>query len=1256
MYERLRQDPALLDFLHAGPLSGIWVWDTPPSGEEWLNEGLCALLGYEPGDETIQATTTADRGPFLAFSLEQIQLNPSHLFHMSIPFTNAQGQSQWISCRAWSIRSEEGKVIQVIGAVEGDKVAQAKPAENWKEAHDLLASVLDSQAIYVFLVNQEGFVTYINDYYCRQLQRDREAIVGTPAMNYIVPEDWSLCMETIQRCIMAPGETQRVVLGKKVGDVTSFARWEFRLLSERGTLLGGNILCVGYDVTEEVRREQDFQLFLDTITDGILFLSKEGIIRYASPSVMEPLGFTPDKLLGQPVSVLVHPEDQALAHAKLTELLANEGTAVSFVHRFPRPDGAWGWAEAVGRRAPRGDGIVVVSRDISLAKEQADRLQQLALIAEHTTNLVVIAGAQLQIQWINESLAETCGIEREAVIGLDLPDLLAQHQLTPLDREALRTLLQGAQPFREEWQGATRDGQPFWFEIEGLPVYDEAGQRRNFIAILNDISARKEADRRLEDEKEKYRTLVESAQAIYFRLDVPTRQFTYMDPKIEQLLGYPVSDWTDMAFWESVIHPADRVRTTQACLLATDEGRNHVLEYRAVAADGRTIWLRDLVTVVSRAGKPVELIGFLVDNTPFEEMKARSELQRHYLEAIYNQANILFYVLDVEEDDQFRYRFISPYLQKVIGQETQNFIGKTLRECSPQFFSEELATYFEGRYAYAADAGRNVTYEENIDFGGRNLWWLTSLTPVRDAGGRVSHLVGVSQEISDFKRASEELSFQASLLNAIGQAVIATDPQGNIIYWNQAASQLYGWEVTEVMGRNITDVTPVSDLQESAESIMARLRNGEVWSGEYRVRNRAGQEFPVYVTDTPVIGPDEELTAIIGVSTDISDRKAAEEALRESESRLRLLTNNMSEVFWLRSADHSKFLYINPVYEQVWGQSAEALYENAAVFTEAIHPQDKARVVTALAQYPQTLRFEEEYRIRGREGEILWVWARQFPFYDSARVLAGHTGIAVDITGRKQAEAMQRRAERMELEYQEMERFTYLASHDLKEPLRTITSFVSLIYRRHLQGMPAELQDYLGFIAEASQRMSLLINGLLTYSRLGRNPVRAEVDCQALVEEVIADLGRAVHESDAHIETGTLPRLVGFEVELRQLFQNLIANALKFHKPEVAPLIRIAARRQEGGWFFTIQDNGIGIGQAYQDKIFEIFQRLHQRHEYEGTGIGLANCKKIVELHGGYIGVESTPGQGSTFFFFLPDQPAAEGSASKPVVSQEESL
>lgn len=220
----------------------------------------------------------------------------------------------------------------------------------------------------------------------------------------------------------------------------------------------------------------------------------------------------------------------------------------------------------------------------------------------------------------------------------------------------------------------------------------------------------------------------------------------------------------------------------------------------------------------------------------------------------------------------------------------------------------------------------------------------------------------------------------------------------------------------------------------------------------------------------------------------------------------------------------------------------------------------------------------------------------------------------------------------------EIEQFTFIASHDLQEPLRTLTNFTELIHEEYRGKLDGEGSRYIDYISDSAARMRALVKGLMDYSLLGKESLKTMVDCNTILREVISDMHGSIQSSHTLMFVEPLPVINGFATELRLLFQNLISNAIKFRKNDIPPEIKISAENREKEWLFSVADNGIGMQEKDKEKIFIMFKRMHNRSEYDGAGIGLAHCKKIVKLHGGQIWAESAPGNGSTFIFTIPKQ------------------
>ncbi|MFP4283450.1 MAG: sensor histidine kinase [Opitutales bacterium] len=303
-----------------------------------------------------------------------------------------------------------------------------------------------------------------------------------------------------------------------------------------------------------------------------------------------------------------------------------------------------------------------------------------------------------------------------------------------------------------------------------------------------------------------------------------------------------------------------------------------------------------------------------------------------------------------------------------------------------------------------------------------------------------------------------------------------------------------------------------------------------------------------------------------------------------------------------------------------------------------IHPDDLQLVRDAMdSARLQRKPLHYEARYRHERGHYRWFEVRGL-FEYSAQGQATHlVGILEDITERRAQRQIAAERDRLVESNDALKEFVYAASHDLQEPLRTITAFVELLSEDYGRALDEEGREYLGFIRQASIRLQRLINDLLAYSRMDiQQEVVGEVDLDALLREALQNLFASIDASGARIAVGPLPLVQGEHSRLLLLFQNILANAIKFRRPGTIPEIRVEARDLRGEWHFIITDNGIGIPEDQQEKVFRIFHRLHAESEYEGTGMGLALCAKIVTRHGGRIWIDSAPGGGTEFHFTLP--------------------
>lgn len=358
--------------------------------------------------------------------------------------------------------------------------------------------------------------------------------------------------------------------------------------------------------------------------------------------------------------------------------------------------------------------------------------------------------------------------------------------------------------------------------------------------------------------------------------------------------------------------------------------------------------------------------------------------------------------------------------------------------------------------------------------------------------------------------------------------------------------------------------------------------------------------------------------------------------LKSVDEGLNLAQHTAKLGSWEYKFDTGKTFWSDELY-RIFEKDPATVKPDKEAFIESIHPDDRQNIRQLIENslfggQP----FSLECRINNDRSTIKTAFLQTNVGIDEEGKLNKVYGIVQDITDRRKAEReLQIKNLELESKNRELEQFAYVTSHDLQEPLRTISSYVDHFHKLYKDKLDGTGEKFMHYIVLATERMRTLIKDLLDYSRIGRKKEIATIDCNEVIRTVIADLNTIIQESGAQIEVENLPVISGYTTEIKQLFQNLITNAIKFRKKEMCPSVRITCQPIGGGHEFIVEDNGIGIPAEHNERIFVIFQRLHTRTEYEGSGIGLSHCKKIVELHGGKIWVQSTPDKGSQFHFTI---------------------
>jgi PAS domain S-box-containing protein len=478
-----------------------------------------------------------------------------------------------------------------------------------------------------------------------------------------------------------------------------------------------------------------------------------------------------------------------------------------------------------------------------------------------------------------------------------------------------------------------------------------------------------------------------------------------------------------------------------------------------------------------------------------------------------------------------------------------------------------------------------------------------------------------------------------SLLEAAPDAMIVVNERGEIVLLNLQAEKQFGYHRDELLGKMVDSIVPrgfaerlVADGLRTAEDALAQQMGTGI---ELIARRKDGSEFPIEIMLSPLRSTEGIL--VTAAIRNISVRKDAEEHLVQMENKYRglleaapdamVVVNQAGKIVLLNLQAETQFGYRR---DELLGQKMSNIVP--AGFPERLVADSLRSAEDALAQQIGT---GIELTARRKDGSEFPIEIMLSPLESAEGVLV--TAAIRDITARKRSEAqLLEKVKELNRSNEELQQFAYIASHDLQEPLRMVASYTALLAKRYKGKLDSDADEFISFAVDGASRMQLLIRDLLAYSRVGlKGRELVETSAENALQQAIRNLRGAIEGSGALVTHDALPSVMADEMQLTQLFQNLVGNAIKYRRAGVPRVHITAAPNGSNKWMFSVRDNGLGIEAQYFERIFGVFQRLHRREEFDGTGIGLAICKKIVERHGGAISVESTLGEGSTFLFPL---------------------
>lgn len=523
---------------------------------------------------------------------------------------------------------------------------------------------------------------------------------------------------------------------------------------------------------------------------------------------------------------------------------------------------------------------------------------------------------------------------------------------------------------------------------------------------------------------------------------------------------------------------------------------------------------------------------------------------------------------------------------------------------------------------------------------------LGNVVPLYDPSGKPSGAVGAFVDITERKRIESELRVNELRLQTWKEHMAFWTKATNSVFWRLEPDGSYtdpiltepgisGKPFEENRGWNWIDSIHPDDKEALSDRWHEMINLQTPFEAEARIWHAASQQYRWFSHKAIPFFQGESLLGWVGASIDINDRVIGELALRESENRFRGMADGTPVIIWLTDVEGNNE-FVNLAYRDYFGVTLEQVQSGG--WRPFVHPEDAANYIeTAYECLRERKIFHTQVRLRRNDGEWRWNEVHAQPRLSETGEFLGLAGSALDITEQVHAaKLLKHQNKELDQLNQALLDFTSIASHDLQEPLLKVQAFGRILETQYSEELGDKGKDYITRMISAADRMSLMLKDLLDYTRVtSHGEMSDNVDLNQVVREILGDLEVRILETGGEVRVGELPVISGDPLQMRLLFQNLISNALKYHKPGAPPVVTLSAKASDKAEI-VVQDNGIGFEQEYEETIFEPFMRLHGRSKYEGTGMGLPICKKIVERHGGRITVVSNPGEGSVFTVILP--------------------
>jgi PAS domain S-box-containing protein len=1022
------------------------------------------------------------------------------------------------------------------------------------------------------------------------------------------------------------------------------------------------------------RQRNEFQQMLDAVNALVWRLDSAGRVVHAN-QLAQQLAVTPKQIAGKRLAELFphDPDARRLDEANLKVIASGQPQLGQIVEWRVYETMRWSSVDQIPLRDADGqvDGLLVFVYGITELKEAEQQIKELNAQLERrvqertaalaTANMALRRSEQQLRQIIdlvphriyvkdnegrfllaNQAVADYFGVAVEAVLGKTSVELGTPAHRVEDEGAEDQALQQSSRPRASHLQHTVDlEGREQILYTTIVPFTFFGDETPATVGISIDLTEQKRVEEELRRSEARQRALLAAIPDMVFRIRRDGVFLDYWTPSSGGTLIPPESiRGTNIRSLPLPPQVIDESLAANEHAIVT--GITQTVEYFVDGPDGREYYESRIV----RSG-PDEVVSIVRNIT--ERVKSAAALR-----ASEEKFSKLFYTsplpMLITHLSSGRYLDVNDRCLELLGRSREEVIGRTARELDTWLQLADRKRFT--RQLRKEGVVRNLEMTFRIHPGDvREM--LISAAIIQIEGEEC--IFWAATDITERKRIDQALRLSEQrlrqIIDLVPHLIYAKDVEGRFVLVNQASADLYHTTPDELLGKTDAEFArSAEEVEQFRRADLEVLANGSIkLIPEEPITDASGRTRLLRTVKIPFTFSGTGTPAVLGVSTDVTELKEAETALRESEARFRQFTEHMPFIVWMLSSDGQRFVYRNSAFELITGRSIDSRDSIVVSWLDILHPADLEQVLNFLNRLQQLEPQQMEFRILRPSGEERWLSVRYFPVRNKAGELALHTGIAEDITERKAAEAqihqlneqleerVRQRTAELEVANRELESFSYSVSHDLRAPLRAINGFSQALFEDYSHLFDAEGLNYLERVRAASQRMAMLIDDLLTLSRVTRQEIRrGPLNLSALATAVAEELQAT--QPERQVEFIIAPDLWA-EADPNLIYivmDNLLHNAWKYTSKHPQARIEFGVLASAGSPIYFVKDDGAGFDMAYAAKLFGAFQRLHRDIEFEGTGVGLATVQRIIHRHGGRTWAEGAVEQGATFYFTLP--------------------